>query len=323
MKIVITGSNGFIGNALVARILEQNGLGAGHPELTELCLVDLQLPEYTDPRVTRVVGSIADASVREAAAGGDPDVFYHMASLPGGASERNFEAGYAVNVDATFALFRLLAKQAVPVKLVFASTIAVFGVPLPDYLDDETLPMPGLSYGAQKLMGEMLLNDMSRRKMVDARSVRLSGILARPSGPSGLISAYLSDVIHAARKGEHYTVPVSKAAPTWVLSQTRCIDNLIHAARVPGEALPARRIWTFPALRLTIGEQVGAMAELLGPHVHDLISYKPVESIEKQFGNYPPLSTKLADSIGFTHDGDPISFMRRVFEALDAEEAKT
>lgn len=322
MKIVVCGANGYIGRALVAKLLADNGLGKEHAPLTQLTLIDRELSiNSNDPRIRRIEGTIADAAVRSEAVSGNPDVFYQMAALPGGASERDYPAGYAVNVEATFALLHLLAKLPAPPRLVFTSSIAVFGVPLPDRLDDDTLPLPGLSYGAQKLMAETLLNDLTRRKWVDARIVRLSGILARPAQPSGLISAYLSDFIHALHNGQPFTVPVSEHAPTWVMSKARCVDNLLHAARLSNDVLPARRTWTLPALRLTMGEKVAALAQLLGPQVKELISYAPVEAIEAQFGRYPPLSTQLADSLGFQHDGDALSFMKRVLATIEAEQA--
>lgn len=322
MKIVVCGANGYIGRALVARLLADNGLGEGHSPLEQLTLVDRELSiETNDPRVRRIHGTITDADVRAAAVNGNPDVFYQMAALPGGVSERDYPAGYAVNVEATFALLHMLAQQSKPLRLVFTSSIAVFGVPLPDRLDDDTLPLPGLSYGAQKLMAETLLNDLTRRGWLDARIVRLSGILARPAQPSGLISAYLSDFIHALRNGQPFTVPVSQGAPTWVMSKTCCVDNLLHAARLPGENLPARRTWTLPALRLTMGEKVNALAQILGPQVNKLIGYAPVEKIEAQFGRYPPLSTQLADSLGFQHDGDALTFMKRVLAGIEADQA--
>lgn len=318
MKIVVCGANGYIGEALVARLLADNGLGAGFALMERLTLVDVTLPEgLADPRIFPVRGSIAEPSVRAEALAGNPDVFFQMAALPGGVAERDYAAGRAVNVEATFALLHELAKLAPPPRLVFTSSIAVFGVPLPERVDDDTLPLPGLSYGAQKLMAEILLNDLTRRGWLDARVVRLSGILARPAQPSGLISAYLSQFIHALRDGQSFTVPVSPGAPTWVMSKTRCVDNLLHAARLAPESLPARRTWTLPALRLTMAELVDALAQVAGPQVKQLIKYEPVEAIEAQFGRYPPLVTQLADSLGFEHDGDSVAFMKRVLAAID------
>ncbi|HTP38160.1 MAG TPA: NAD-dependent epimerase/dehydratase family protein [Steroidobacteraceae bacterium] len=319
MKIVVCGANGYIGEALVARLLSDHGLGAGFAPLERLTLVDVALPEgLADPRIVAVRGSIAEASVRAQALEGNPDVFFQMAALPGGVAERDYAAGRAVNVDATFALLHELAKIAPAPRLVFTSSIAVFGVPLPALVDDDTLPVPGLSYGAQKLMAEILLNDLTRRGWVDARIVRLSGILARPNQPSGLISAYLSQFIHALRAGQNFTVPVSPGAPTWVMSKTRCVDNLLHAARLAPEKLPSRRTWTLPALRLTMEQLVDGLAQVAGPQVKQLIRYEPVEAIEAQFGRYPPLHTRLADSLGFQHDGDAVQFMQRVIAAIDA-----
>lgn len=317
MHIVVCGANGYIGRALVARLLADGGLKGYDAPLSRLTLVDTTLPDYTDPRIHLVRGSIVDPDIRAAAISGSPDVFYQMAALPGGATERNYPTGYAVNVEATFALLHELAKQSPPPRLVFTSSIAIFGVPLPSHLDDDTLPLPGLSYGAHKLMAETLLNDLTRRGVVDARVVRLSGILARPAQPSGLISAYLSQFIHALTRGEAFTVPVSPGAPTWVMSKTRCVDNLIHAASLAPERLPARRVWTLPALRLTMEEKVEALAQIVGPNVRNLIRYEPNEAIEAQFGRYPPLTTALADSLGFQHDGDARAFMQRVLDALN------
>lgn len=318
MRIVVTGAGGFIGQELVRR-LAAGGLRDVAPEAKIVAIDEALPPESLPLGIRPVIGDISDPELLDAITAEPVDVLFHLAGIPGGASEGDFALGWRVNALATMGLVERLARQARPARVVFSSTIAVFGVPLPrDRVDDETLPLPTLSYGAQKLMMETLLSDHARRGTIDALSLRLPGIVARPRRPGGHHSAYMSEIFHALAAGETYTCPVSAESTSWMMSRHRCVENLLHAATLPTERIGARRAFCLPALRLSMGEVVEAVAERFGPEVRERVVFSPQPALEAQYGSYPPIDTAIADGLGFRHDGDAATLLAR---ALDLPEA--
>lgn len=319
MRIGITGATGFVGNGLVAELLRRGRLATDGPPIRSLVAIDLKVPESTDPRLQPLSGDLTDPAVRTRLFAEPFDVFFHIAAIPGGAAERDYRLGWRVNAEATTALFEALAAQARPARVVFSSTIGVFGIPLPrNKVDDETLPLPTMSYGAQKLMAEALLTDFSRRGLIDGIAPRLPGIVARPRVVGGHLSAYLSNIFHALAAGESFTCPVSSDATSWLMSHTCCVDNLIHAATLPAGRLGLRRAFNLPALRLSMTELVDALAARFGSRTRELVSWAPDAKLQAQFGDYPPLDTPIADALGFRHDGDAATLVVKALEQRGA-----
>jgi D-erythronate 2-dehydrogenase len=302
MRVLITGASGFVGRRLARRLLAEDA-ALGQP-LACLILLDQHFErDSRDPRVKQYAGSINNSALLHQAVTQGVDVVFHLASVPGGLAERNYELGRQVNLDATLALLEQLRKLPQPARVVFASSVAVYGDPLPAQVDDATLPKPTLSYGAQKLMGEIQLADFSRRGWIDGIALRLPGIVARPPQPSGLLSAFMSDIFWKFAAGEPFTCPVSPHAVAWWMSVHCCVDNLLRAARLTPEQRQSARAIPLPVLRLTIAELANGLACLFGEDRRALIHYEPSEALEAGFGRYPPLDASTAEALGFRNDG--------------------
>jgi len=315
MHIVITGANGFVGKALVRRLL------AGAQPFTTLTLADTVFDTpfagAGDPRVRLVRGSIGEHAVLRDVFGMPADCVFHLASIPGGAAEANYELGLRINLEATLAMLELLRRQPHPARFVFSGSIAVYGAPLPALVDDATPMRPTLSYGAHKLVDEILIKDYSRRGWIDGRILRLPGVVARPPAPSGLLSAYMSEVFWRLAQGRPFTCPVSPQAVSWWMSAPCCIDNLLHAAALAPRQVAARRDFTLPVLRLSMAQLVDGLAQAYGAERRELVSYQPDAALEAAFGSYPPLDAAAAEAAGFRHDGSVAALIRNALSAAD------
>lgn len=311
MKVLVTGADGFIGRALVSQLL------SGQPgfEVEQLTLLDQRFGAAPrDSRVRVVEGDLADRAVLKNAAAGGADLVFHLASIPGGLAEREFELGMRVNLQATIELLEAARLQSRAPRFVLASTIGVYGVPLPDVVDESTLPEPSLSYGAQKFIGEVLIKDYSRRGFIDGCALRLPGIVARPPQSSGLLSAFLSDLIRELSAGRRFTCPVSPSAMSWWMSRTSVVRNLLHAATLSGDVLKPQRVWLLPVIHASMRDIVAALARVHGDHVLGNIRYKPDAMLEAQFASYPPLHCPRSVAAGFQHDGTLQALVQRALD---------
>lgn len=309
MHVAITGASGFIARALADHIIER-GLPAPFPAVDRLTLMDIDFAEA--PRaagVHHVIGSIADPELVAGVFSVPVDVLFHLASIPAGTSEKDYDLSHRVNLDATRLLLEAGRAQVsgqaggLPT-FVFASSIAVLGGSFGAEVNDTTLPHPELTYGRQKLIGELWVEEYSRRGWIDGRTVRLAGIVARPPHRTGQLSAFMSDIIREPALGRPFVCPVSPSARCWLMSIPRAVGNLLHAATLTPDQCAATRTWTLPALHVSMAGLVDAVAEVFGTDARALVSYQPVPELEANFGRYPPLSTPAAERVGFRHDGD-------------------
>jgi nucleoside-diphosphate-sugar epimerase len=307
VAVLVTGAEGNIGRALVARLLQTRN--------DRLVLLDRQFANIRrDPRVRMLAGDFAEPGTLRLATQERIDEVFHLASIPGGSAEREFELGLRVNLEGTIELLEALRRQGSVPRFVFASTIGVFGVPMPPLVDESTVPEPTLSYGAQKLMCEILIKDYSRRGFIEGCALRLPGIVARPPEPSGLLSAFLSNLFRELVAGRTFTCPVGAGGKTWLMSRSCAVENLLQGAALNADQLQAQRVWLLPVLHASIGEIVDAIARVHGNHALNNIRYEANAVLQAQFANCPLLSCPRSLAAGFKHDGSLEVLVQRALE---------
>ena len=296
MTIIVTGAAGFVGRELVRLLLARGDAVVAFDSHTD-ALAD-------HARLRTVTGDIGTADARAEAFADGCTALVHLATVPGGAAEADPAASRRINIDAMYDLLDVAKAAGTHPRVVYASSIAVFGDPLPPGgVDDSTPLVPRMIYGGHKAMMETAVTMMSQRGEIDGVSVRLPGILARPKGPSGMKSAFMSDLFHALRAGKAFVCPVSAEATIWAQSVSRCAANLAHALKLDSATLPKTRVVTLPAQRVTMAALAAEVAMQCGASI-DLISYAPNPALEAAFGSHPELRTTAADRAGFAHDGD-------------------
>ena len=300
MLTLVTGAAGFLGRALVAEFAETRRPG------DRLRLLDRVEAEGGDEVL---VGDLADPATLDAALDG-VDCVIHLAALPGGAAEADYAASRRINLDASLGLIERLANRPAPARLVYASSIAVFGAPLPAFVDDDTSPRPAMTYGGHKLMVETALANLTRLGRIEGVALRLPGLVARPRDGAGLKSAFMSEVFHALAAGQPYVLPIGAEATMWILSVRAAARALIHAATIP--AVPPVAL-TLPALRVTAGALVDEIARQADVDP-GLARFAPDPILQAQFGALPPLVTPAADALGFRHDGDLVRLVATTLE---------
>ncbi|MGC2412432.1 MAG: D-erythronate dehydrogenase, partial [Stellaceae bacterium] len=252
MRIVITGGCGFLGRRVAIRLLEH---GSGLGPIDELVLFDnaapaLPLPE--DKRVRLVTGDIADpATVRRLIAPGTEAVF-HLAAIVSGEAEANTDLGYRVNLDGTRAVLDACRALGTSPRLVFASSLAVYGGTLPPSVGDDTALTPQTSYGTQKALGELLVNDYSRKGFVDGRALRLPTVVVRPGRPNRAASTFASSIIREPLSGQDAVCPVSPDTVMALASPRRIVEGLVHALDLPGAAFGTSRSLQLPGFSVAV-----------------------------------------------------------------------
>jgi D-erythronate 2-dehydrogenase len=307
LRVAITGAAGFIGRAVIDRI-ERGALGP----MAELRLNDVQTLQHQHARV--VQGSYADAGVRARLVEGGIDVLFHLASLPGGAAQRDPVLGKTVNLDGSMALLDAVAGTGRPV-VVYASSIAALGI-AKEPVGDTTALRPTGSYGTHKAMMELYLADLAQRGLLDGRSVRPAGIVARPrEAYAGFATAWMSDLFHAARERRDIAIPARAAAHVWLQSVDTVADNIIHAALMPASGLSSQRAWTLPATVVRIDSMIDALQRRTGHALHVEYGQGPIDQ--------PPLDASAALAVGFMSDGDTESLVDAVVSRLERDQQQS
>ena len=318
MNIVITGGAGFLGVRLARTLLKQNTLAlAGRTPLPiqKITLVDRVAPptDLTDDhRVRAVIGDLnallaadADGQVVQA----DDALVFHLAAAVSGECEADFDLGVRSNVDATRSLLEACRTlKSVPM-LVFASSLAVFGnspeQPLPDVIDDRTLPTPQNSYGIQKFIGEQWVADYARKGFVHGRNVRLMTVSVRPGKPNGAASSFLSGMIREPLAGLPAVCPVPPDTAVALSSPSRTIAGLIRAAEANDTDWGARTAVNLPALKTTAADMAQALERAAGAQASRLISWTPDPAVAKIITSWPAhIQADRAARLGLLPDAD-------------------
>ncbi|MEO6092561.1 MAG: NAD-dependent epimerase/dehydratase family protein [Novosphingobium sp.] len=293
MRIAITGAAGFVGRSVgvqlrkiafegTIRLLDRNPIGDALGESIAIDLCDLEASARALDGIDRLL---------------------HLASMPGLAAEADPAASRCINLDVSLGLIERMAGR----RVIFASSIAVFGSSFGNQVDDETPAVPDSVYGTHKRMVELFLSDAVRRGAISGMSVRLPGIVARPASAEGFGSAFLSDVFPAVRQGKAYTVPVARKATSWLMSGRTCAANLVHALLSETSSIEPVNL---PAVRVEMGELVTSAGRYGDAR---RIGFADDPAIRKRFAAHPPLTTANADRLGFRTDGTVDALVDSVF----------
>jgi nucleoside-diphosphate-sugar epimerase len=301
MRIVITGGCGFLGRRVAMKLLDEDAAD-------ELVLFDnappaLPLPE--DKRIRVVTGDIADrATVAQLIAPGT-DAVFHLAAIVSGQAEADTDLGYRVNLDGTRAVLDACRALGSVPRLIFASSLAVYGGALPPEVGDDTALTPQSSYGTQKAIGELLVNDYSRKGFVDGRALRLPTVVVRPGLPNRAASTFASSMIREPLTGKDAVCPVSPETVMALASPRRIVAGLVHALGIPAAAFGTSRSMQLPGFSVSVGEMAAALRRAGGDAAYARLSWQPDATIQSIVGGWPrSLAAPRAEALGFGRDRD-------------------
>jgi len=307
VQVVVTGGAGFIGRRLVRQLLQQGtllGLDGRPRSIERITIVDAAAADdLTDPRLEHVVGDISDPGVVNSAINPDTSAIFHLAAVVSGMAEADFALGMRINVDASRLILEACRHAGHGPRLVFASSVAVYGGAPSATMRDATAPTPRTSYGTQKAMVELLINDYSRRGYVDGRVLRLPTISVRPGRPNAAASSFASGIIREPLNGEPAVCPVDPETTLLLLSPSGVVGCMIHGHDMPAEAFGGNRVVNLPGLSVTVREMVRALERVAGPEVVSRIRWEPDARIAKFVANWPGAwDNSRALALGFPGD---------------------
>jgi nucleoside-diphosphate-sugar epimerase len=304
LHILVLGAAGMVGRKLTEQLLRDSRLG--DREITRLTLQDVVAPAAPAKATFSVDTVTCDFAVPGAAeklVADRPDVIFHLAAIVSGEAELDFDKGYRINLDGTRMLFDAvrLAGNGYRPRLVFTSSIAVFGAPYPEAIGDEFFSTPLSSYGTQKAIGELLLADYSRRGFMDGIGIRLPTICIRPGLPNKAASGFFSGILREPLAGKDAILPVGEDVRHWHASPRSAVGFLIHAATIDTAVVGARRSLTMPGLSATVGEQIAALKRVAGEKVASRIRREPDAFIMGIVAGWPRnFEAGRARELGFT-----------------------
>lgn len=303
MKILVIGAGGMVGAKLIKRLCADGKLGEA--SISGIIRHDVVLsppPPESSFAIETLMGDLSVPGEAEKLVGLRPDVIYHLAAIVSGEAEADFEKGYRINLEGTHLLFEAIRKAGggYKPKVIFTSSIAVFGAPYPEAIPDEFFTTPLTSYGTQKAICELLLSDYTRRGFFDGIGLRFPTICVRPGKPNLAASGFFSNIIREPLAGQEAVLPVDEDVRHWHASPRAATGFLIHAATMDSAALGSRRNVTLPGVSCTVGEQIAALRKVAGDKVADRIRREPNETIMKIVAGWPRnFEAKRGRELGF------------------------
>ena len=306
MKILVIGAAGMIGRKLMGRLARDGRLGGEAIEAAHCVDVVAPAPLAAPFPIAAEACDIAAPYIPPKLIAGLPDVIFLLASIVSGEAEADFEKGYAINLDGTRMIFEAIRREhansggAYRPRLVFTSSIAVFGAPFPEAIGDEFFTTPLTSYGTQKAICELLLADYSRRGFFEGVGIRLPTISVRPGLPNKAASGFFSGIIREPLSGREAVLPVAETVRHWHASPRSAVGFLIHAATMEAAQLGARRNLTMPGVAVTVGEQIEALRAAAGEAAVKLIRRERDPVIERIVAGWPTnFDASRARALGF------------------------
>ncbi|NLD56122.1 MAG: NAD-dependent epimerase/dehydratase family protein [Burkholderiaceae bacterium] len=312
MKILVTGGAGFLGQQLLRAILDagtlrladDDGKATEHP-VSRIVSFDVVAGRIQDPRVDNRTGDIGDPATVAGLVDRDTAVVVHLAAVVSGTAEADFELGMRVNLDGTRNLLEACRNAGHRPRVLYSSSIAVFGGDLPPVVTDATTPTPQGSYGIQKLVGELLVQDYTRRGFIDGRSVRVPTATVRPGKPNGAASGFASGIIREPLAGVEAILPVPLETAMWVASPRTIVGMFLHALALPPSAWGWNRSINLPGFVVTMADALATLREVGGEAAARLVRYEPDPQVQKLVSTWAAhFDTARANAMGFETDRD-------------------
>jgi nucleoside-diphosphate-sugar epimerase len=304
MNILIIGGAGMVGAKLAQRLARDAEL-AGKPvrSLTLYDVVPAEAPAGAKLPVNIATGDLPAAGEAARLIGDRPDLIFHLAAIVSGEAELDFDKGYRINLDGTRLLLEAIRTAGYQPRLIFTSSIAVFGAPFPEAIGDEFFHTPLTSYGTQKAICELLISDYTRKGFLDGLSIRLPTICVRPGKPNKAASGFFSNIMREPLAGQEAVLPVSESVRHWHASPRAAVGFLRHAASLDLKTVGPRRALTMPGVSVTVGEQIAALKKVAGETVAARIRHEPDPFIEGVVAGWPrTFAARRALQLGFTAD---------------------
>lgn len=307
MNVLVTGGAGFIGQQLIQSILARGQVvcddSGKATRVDRILAFDVAPGAIADPRLEYRVGNIADPGEVRALVDVDTRLVVHLAAVVSGTAEADFDLGMRVNLDGARNLLETVRAQGHAPRMLFSSSIAVFGGNLPAVVSDATTPTPQGSYGIQKYIGEQLVQDFTRKGFVDGRSVRIPTVVVRPGKPNGAASGFASNIIREPLSGIKVTLPVDPDTRMWIASPRAVVRMLLHAIELPTTTWGWHRALNLPGFVASMKEEMATLRHFAGDAALALIEHRPDENIMKLVRTWAAdFDTSRANAMGFVAD---------------------
>lgn len=317
MNVVVTGGGGFLGSKVITRLLKEKDRGAAPVPFDEIISLDLAPSPVADPRVRSVIGSILDPQLLASVVTERTVGVFHLAALLSGGSEEDFDRAVEVNVDGTRAMLEAARATGSAPRFVFTSSLAVFGGEVPDPVPEAFAPMPASTYGAVKAVGELLVNEYSRKGFIDGRVCRLPTISVRPGVPNSAASSFVSGIIREPFAGLDAPCPVPPDTRLWISSPDTAVANLVHAFAVEPERLGAWRTLNIPGITVTVVQMLESLERFGGAEARARVTLEPDERVRRIVGTWPgALDVDRLLGLGFTRDASMDDVVRQYRDEL-------